>query len=86
MALWFLRIKKAAKANMQLRPGEQLRCSNPECRLQVIVTDLGRGRETETTLRCSCGSPMKKLYEKPALDKTKLTHGMSATAGADNPR
>jgi len=69
---------------MRLRPGERLRCSNPECRLQVIVTDLGSGKETETSLQCSCGSPMKRFYEKPAVNKTQLTRVASAAAGADN--
>jgi hypothetical protein len=69
---------------MRLRPGDRLRCSNPECRLQVIVTDLGSGKDTEILLRCSCGSSMKKSYERPAVNKTQLTRVASAAAGADN--
>jgi len=71
---------------MKLRPGDRLRCSNPVCRLQVIVTDMGSGKETETSLRCACGSTMKKFYEKTAVNKIRLTRDVSTVAGARGTR
>ena len=65
---------------MPFRPGERLRCSNPECQLQVIVTDLGIGKSTETLPRCACGFPMKKYYEKPRVTRVKLVRDASTTA------
>ncbi len=65
---------------MRLRPGDRLRCSNHDCRLQVLVTDSGSGKQTETLLRCSCGGLMKRFYEKPAVTKVKLT----SAAGAED--
>jgi hypothetical protein len=56
----------------RLRLGDRLRCSSPQCRLQVVVMDLGRGKASEALLRCSCGSSMKKSYEKPAAQKIDL--------------
>ena len=70
---------------MRLRPGDRLRCANPECRLQVIVTELRNGKETETLLRCSCGSPMKKFYEKPAMNWIKLDRPVSAELECGTP-
>lgn len=55
----------------RLRLGERLRCSNSECGLEIIVTNLG-GKETEHSLRCSCGGSMRKPYVKPAVSKVKL--------------
>jgi hypothetical protein len=57
---------------MRLRPGDSLRCSNAECRLQVIVTDIGSHEERDSLLRCFCGSPMKKVYVKPAASRLHL--------------
>jgi hypothetical protein len=71
---------------MRLRAGDRLRCSNLECGLQVIVLETGCARETENLLRCSCGSPMKKTYLKPAMNKLKTALEKSATAGARGSR
>jgi len=66
---------------MRLKTGDRLRCSSPECGLQVIVTDLGRAKEAATLPRCSCGSPMKKFYEKPVLSKIRLSREERVTDG-----
>jgi hypothetical protein len=58
---------------MPLRLGERLRCSNPECGFQVMVTDSGIAKGLASMPRCSCGSSMKKTYEKPIAHKVKLT-------------
>ena len=71
---------------MRLKPGDRLRCSNPECRLQVMLTDLGYGKEIQNLLRCACGFPMKKFYEKPTVSTSKLTREASAAAGVRGPR
>jgi hypothetical protein len=66
---------------MRLRPGDRLRCSNPDCRLEVLVVEtMGREEERRELLRCSCGSPMKKPYEKPAVGKLDLNHSSHARA------
>ena len=64
---------------MEWRRGEQLRCSNPDCRLQVMVIDLGTGIERQGLLLCPCGSTMKRSYEAPAVSKTALPGGRSGT-------
>jgi hypothetical protein len=66
---------------MRLRPGDRLRCSNSECRLEVIVTEVGSRTEAESLLRCSCNSPMKKFYVKPAFETMKLNHDLGAADG-----
>jgi hypothetical protein len=66
---------------MRLRPGDRLRCSNSKCRLEVIVTEVGSRTEAESLLRCSCNSPMKKLYVKPAFETMKLNHDLGAADG-----
>jgi hypothetical protein len=59
---------------MQLRLGERLRCSNPECGFQVLVTDSGFAKGLPSMPRCSCGSLMKKkAYDKPIAHKVKFT-------------
>lgn len=65
---------------LRMRLGEHLRCSNPGCRLQVMVTDVGTGKAPEAVLRCSCGSAMKKSYERPRVTKMKLVRHASTTA------
>lgn len=60
---------------MRFRSGERLRCSNPECRLEVIVLSPGSGKEPEASLTCHCGSPLKKTYEKPVVRKVRFTDG-----------
>jgi len=60
---------------MRLRPGDRLRCSNPDCQLQVIVTDIASEQERDTLLQCYCGFPMKKSYVKPAAHRLDLTSG-----------
>jgi len=49
-----------------------LRCSNPECGLEVVVLRVGAGKEPEAPLICHCGSPLKRFYEKPVVRKMKL--------------
>jgi|HubBroStandDraft_5_1064220.scaffolds.fasta_scaffold15757_2 hypothetical protein len=63
---------------MRYRPGERLRCCNPDCRLEVIVLGIGAGKEPEALLICHCGSPMKKSYQKPVANKIKLDRGIAA--------
>jgi hypothetical protein len=57
---------------MRLRAGDRLRCSNRKRHLEMVVTDPGRSGESKTLLLCSCGSPMKKPYEKPSATLVKL--------------
>ena len=69
---------------MGLRLGDRVRGSNFECVLQVMV--MGTGYAKETLLRCSCGSPMKKSDEQPAVSRRKATVEESAAAGVRGPR
>jgi hypothetical protein len=69
---------------MRLRAGDRLRCTNPHCRLQLSVTDLGTSKEAEDLVRCICGSFMKKLYERPTVNK--LTRDSSAAEGVRRTR
>jgi hypothetical protein len=71
---------------MRLRMGDRLRCSNPGCGLQVIVTELGRMKEFTTPTRCSCGFQMKKFYEKPVVHKTRLSREARVLEGIRHPR
>lgn len=64
---------------MRLKPGDQLRCTNPECRFQVVVTDLGAYEDRREPLRCSCGYPMKRPYVAPAASKLTLSRSSSHT-------
>ena len=57
---------------MRLRIGDRLRCSDPKCGLEVLVTETGRAEETDTLLVCSCSGPMKKFYERPTVSKIRL--------------
>lgn len=63
---------------MKWKSGERLRCSNPECRLEVVVLSVGAGKEPDACLTYHCGSPMKRSYEKPAIHTTKLGGGDGA--------
>jgi hypothetical protein len=71
---------------MRLRRGDRLRCSNPKCGLQVIVTESGQMKEFTTQPRCACGFPMKKRYEKPTAAKTRLAREERSWEGLRNPR
>ncbi len=51
---------------MRLRERERWRCTNPDCRSEIVVTKTAR-LEGGTNPRCSCGAAMKKPYQSPAL-------------------
>jgi len=53
---------------MRLRDGERWRCTNRECRSEILVTKTG-DMEGRTTPRCCCGGEMKKPYEAPRITK-----------------
>lgn len=44
----------------------------------MIVLGAGAGKEPEASLICHCGSPMKKSYLKPVVNKIKLDRGVDA--------
>ncbi|HTZ33270.1 MAG TPA: hypothetical protein VMH31_12490 [Methylomirabilota bacterium] len=57
---------------MQLRAGDRLRCSNPECRLEIIVLEVPSEEEHNRLLECWCGWPMKKRYVEPSVTRMDL--------------
>jgi hypothetical protein len=68
---------------MLMKTGERWRCSNPECRCQVLVESGSaiHGRN----LICACGGAMKRKYAPPQLTYLEFLRGentLSATAGA----
>jgi len=71
---------------MRLKHGDRLRCSNSECGLQVVVTDVGHGKETPALLTCTCGFPMKKFYERPLVNKVRLSRQEKVPAGLRGPK
>lgn len=71
---------------MRLRIGDRLRCSDPKCGLEVLVTETGSSEETDTLLKCSCGSAMKKFYERPTVTKIRLARDGSAREGGGGSR
>lgn len=71
---------------IRLRIGDRLYRSDSGCRLQVVVTEPGNPKEPELLLRCSRGSAMKKFYERPAVNKIKLTRDGSAREGRHGSR
>jgi hypothetical protein len=52
----------------------------------VVVTEPGSPKEPEVLLRCSRGSAMKRFYERPAVNKIKLTRDGSAREGRHGSR
>ena len=65
-------------AFVHLRTGDRLCCSNPQCRLEVAVTDIGTNRQSTTLLQCWCGFPMRRAYQKPTLTKVPLNQNGEA--------
>jgi hypothetical protein len=57
---------------MRLRPGDRLRCSNSQCRLEVMVMEMKGAEERPELPRCWCGSPMRKPYASPEAAKLHL--------------
>jgi hypothetical protein len=53
---------------MRLRERERWRCTNRECRSEILVTKTGE-IEGQTTPRCCCGGAMKKPYNAPKITK-----------------
>jgi hypothetical protein len=51
---------------MRLRERERWRCTNPECRSEILVTKTG-DIEGSTNPRCCCGTVMKKPYAAPRI-------------------
>lgn len=49
---------------MILRKGQRFRCQNPDCRAEIEVA---KDSIAGTSLRCCCGSEMKKLYSPPVF-------------------
>lgn len=41
-------------------------CPNPECRRELELREASAGG-AETSLRCVCGTPMKKPYREPVI-------------------
>lgn len=66
-------VGEANEALMQWKTGERLRCSNPECRFEVVVLAVGARKKPEASLICHCGSPMKRMYEKPVVHRLKFS-------------
>ena len=67
---------------MLMKAGERWRCSNPECRCEVLVQSGGAidGRNPI----CVCGGAMKRKYAPPQLTYLEFLRGdnaLSATAG-----
>ena len=70
---------------MRLNHGDRLRCSNPTCGLQVIVSDLGMARDSESLLRCICGAMMKKVHAKTTVSPLNLEQKERARSGQRGP-
>jgi hypothetical protein len=68
---------------MRLRPGD--RCANPARRLEAIVNEASREPELQKMSRCACGSPIRKVYSKPAAHKLILRGSRNGTDAARTP-
>jgi hypothetical protein len=51
--------------------GETWRCVNPECHAEMVVTEPSQMTSVRQP-RCGCGTVMKKIYQKPAIQKVAL--------------
>ncbi|HTQ97979.1 MAG TPA: hypothetical protein VMH89_14300 [Candidatus Acidoferrum sp.] len=71
---------------MRLRPGDQLTCSNPQCRLQVIVTAGGNEEEGIAVMTCLCGYAMKRAGVGTPTNKLNLTRGTGSLRPGPAPR
>jgi len=50
---------------MSMQKGQQYRCQNPNCRVEIEVVK--NSREEDSNLRCHCGAKMKKVYSRPVF-------------------
>ena len=81
--------KRGNRTVWRLHPiaiGDRLCRSDSGCRLQVVVTEPGSPKGPEVLLRCSRGPAMEKFYERPAVNKIKLTRDGSAREGRHGSR
>ena len=64
---------------MVMNAGERWRCTNENCRCEVLVQSGGRVEGANP--RCACGAPMKKAYVPPALTYLQFLHPAEELVG-----
>jgi hypothetical protein len=63
---------------MLMKPGERWRCTNANCKCEVLVESGGQVEGVNP--RCACGAPLKKAYASPALAYLEFLHLQEALA------